>query len=272
MSAATPLRAVPAHVPAESAPFTLADAIGLRVPLVFVVEPDLLWADCAVAALLEEYGAGREAAGGAPEVTVARWTRTRRWTSYAATHGFGLAGSEAPLETVDVLEEVLRLADHLASARRGDGPHPLEGALFSVRGMQSELARPAAPEVLLDVLRQLQACQGTLLVELDAEPTACASPAVASLGPVFRLPRSPRLRYDSAVAELRAAARALGTPEPDLQAVLDALKGLSRLQAEVAARMARAESELAAGGGADLLELLEASRGRVTAVLAGAAE
>jgi hypothetical protein len=271
MSAAATLRAVPAHVPAESPPFTLADAIDLRVPLVFVVEPDLLWADCAVAALLDEYAAGREAGGGASEVTVARWTRTRRWTSYRATYGFGLAGSEEPLEKVDVLDELLRLADHLGSAKRGDGPHPLEGALFSVRGMQPDLARPAAAEVLLDVLRQLQACQGTLLVELDAEPAACA-PAVASLGPVFRLPRTPRLRYDGAIAELREAARALGVAEPDPQAVVDVLLGLSRLQAEVAARLARTEGELLPRGVADLVELLDASRARVTAVLAGAGE
>lgn len=269
MSAATPLRVVPAHVPADSPPFTLADAIGLRVPLCFVVEPDLLWADCAIITLLEEYAAGRDA-GEATEATVARWTRTRRWTSYRTTYGFGLAGSEEPLEKVDVLEEVLRLAEHLGSAKRGEGPHPLEGALFSVRGLQAELRRPSAAEVLLDVLRQLQACQGTLLVELDAAPRDCASPAVASLGPVFRLPQSPRLRYESAILELRAA-RALGAAEPDLQRIVEALKGLSRLQAEVAARMARAEGELVPGG-ADLIELLAAARARVTAVLAGAGE
>ncbi|HEU4451537.1 MAG TPA: hypothetical protein VFR81_00715 [Longimicrobium sp.] len=271
MSAAAPLWAVPAHVRAESPPFTLADAIGLRVPLCFVVEPDPLWADRAVEALLEAYAAGREAEEGAPEVTVARWTRTRRWTSYRATYGFGLTGSDEPPARVDVLEEVLRLGEHLASARRGDGPHPLEGALFSVRGLQTELQRPFAAEVLLDVVRQLLACQGTLLVELDADPKGSAPASVTSLGPVFRLPQTPRLRYESAIAEVRAAARALGAAEPDAQAVAEALKGLTRLQAEVAARMTRAESELARGG-ADVLELLEASRGRVAAVLAGAGE
>lgn len=265
MSATAPLRAR-----GESPPFTLADAIGLRVPLCYVVEPDALWAGCAVEALLEEYAANREADDGSPEVTVARWTRTRRWTSYRATYGFGLAGSEEPPAQVDVLVEVLRLADHLASARRGDGPHPLEGALFSVRGLQAELQRPLAAEVLLDVLRQLLACQGTLLVELDADPTGCLPAVVASLGPVFRLPRSPRLRYESAIAEVRAAARVLGAEEPDPQVVADALKGLSRLQAEVAGRMTRAESELVPG--ADVMELLEAARGRVVAVLAGAGE
>lgn len=270
MSAAAPLRAVPAHVRADSAPFTLADAIGLRVPLCFVVEPDALWADCAVDALLEEHAAAREGEEGSPEVTVARWTRTRRWTSYRATYGFGLAGSEDSPEPVDVLVEVLRLADHLASARRGDGPHPLEGALFSVRGLQSELQRPLAAEVLLDVLRQLLACQGTLLVELDRDPKGCMPAAVASLGPVFRLPQSPRLRYENAIAEIRGAARARGAQEPDPQVVADALKGLSRLQAELAARMTRADSELVPG--ADLLELLVAARGRVVAVLAGAGE
>ncbi len=270
MSAAMPLRVLPPQIRAESPPFTLADAIGLRVPLCFVVEPDLLWADCAIHALLEEYAAGREAEGG-PEAAVARWTRTRRWTSYRATYGFALAGSEEPLEKVDVLEEVLRLAEHLASARRAEGPHPLEGALFSVRGLQAELSRPSAPEVLLDVLRQLQACQGTLLVELDAAPQTCASAAVASLGPVFRLPQTPRLRYASAIAELQAAARVLGAAEPDVQRIVEALKGLTRLQAEVAARMARAEGELVPGG-SDLMELLAASRGRVTAVLGGAGE
>lgn len=262
---------MPAHVRAGSPPFTLADAIGLRVPLCFVVEPDPLWAHRAIEALLEEYGAGREAEDRAVEVSVARWTRTRRWTSFRATYGFGLTGSEEPPAGVDVLEEVLRLADYLASARRGDGPHPLDGALFSVRGLQAELQRPFAADVLLDLVQQLLVCQGTLLVELDTDPRASAPGPVMSLGPVFRLPHTPRLRYGTAIAEVRAAARALGAAEPDVQVVAEALKGLTRMQAELAARMTRVESELA-GSGVDVLELLDASRGRVAAVLAGVGE
>jgi hypothetical protein len=272
MSAAAPLRVARAPLPAAGAPFTIADAIRAAVPLVFLVEPDLLWADCAVRALLEEHAAGREADGGTGEVTAARWTRTRRWTSYGATYGFGLSGSEEPLERVDVLEEMLRLADHLASAKRGDEPHPLEGALFSVRGMQPDLARPAAAEVLLEVLLQLQGCRGTLLLEIDREPATFASPAVVSLAPVLRLPRDPRLRYDGAIAEFRQATSTSGLPEGDPDEVLGALEGLSRLQAELVARITRDESERITGAAVDLLELIATARERVTAVLAGAAE
>jgi hypothetical protein len=269
MSAAAPLRAVSTRPCVESPPFALADAIGLRVPLCFVTEPDALWADVAITALLEEYASGHESDDGSPDAAVARWTRPRGWTSYRAAYGFGLGGGDTPAAEVDVLEELLRLADHLASARRGGGP--LDGALFSVRGLQTELERPLAAEVLLEAVRQLLACQATLLVELDADPGAFAPPSVTSLGPVLRLPHSPRLRYDSALGEIRAAARALGVQEPDVQRVVEGLKGLTRLQAEVAARITRAEGELA-GGGADLLELLAAARDRVTAVLPGVRE
>lgn len=269
MSAAVPLRAVTAHPGAKSPPITLADAIGLRVPLCFVVEPDALWADVAVTALLEEYASGREADDAGRDAAVARWTRARGWTSYRAAWGFGLGGGDTPAAEVDVLDELLRLADHLASARRGEGP--MDGALFSVRGLQSELERPLAADFLLECVRQLLACQATLLVELDADPGAFAPAPVASLGPVLRLPHSPRLRYDTAIGEIRAAARALGGEEPDPAAVVEALKGLTRLQADLAARVTRAESELA-GDGADLLALLAASRARVCEVLPGARE
>lgn len=267
MSAAASL---PAHGRAERTPFTLADAIRLRVPLCFVVEPDALWAGCALDALLEEYAARRDVDDGSPEATVARWTRTRRWTSYRAAYGFGLEGSEEPPGQVDALVEVLRLAEHLGSARRGGGRHPLEGALFAVRGLEAELQRPLAVEVLLDVLRQLLACQGTLLVELDLDPKTRLPASILSLGPVFRLPRIPRLRYESAIAEVRAAARARCVEEPDPQRVADALDGLSRLQAEIVARVTRAASELFPE--ADVLELLETARGSVGEVLAGAGE
>jgi hypothetical protein len=269
MSPSAPLRALPPRPRAESAPFTLADAIGLRVPLCFVVEPDALWADRAITVLLEEYASGGEPDDQAPGATVARWTRSGGWTSHRAAYGFGLAGAETAAGAADVLDELLRLADHLASARRGDGP--MEGALFAMRGLQTELERPLAADAMLALVQQLLACQATLLVELDADPQALAPAAVTSLGPVFRLPHTPRLRYDTAFGELRAAARALGVADPDPHGVLEALKGLTRLQAEVAARMTRAESELA-GGGADLLALLRASCGRVTAVFPGAGE
>lgn len=264
MSPPEPLRAVAAGSP----PFTLDEAIGLRVPLCFVVEPDPLWADRAFPALLEDYAAGREAEG-RPEVTAARWTRTRGWISFRATYGFGLTGSEEPPARVDPLDEVLRLADHLASARRGDGPHPLERALFAVRGLQAELHRPFAADVLLDIAGRLLACEATLLVELEADPRSSVPPSVTSLGPVTRLPGPARLRYAGAITEIQAAARALGSAEPDARTVADALAGLTCLQAGIAARMTRAESELARGA-ADVLELLAASRGRVTAALAGA--
>ena len=273
MSAAPHLRALPSEARAETRPFTLADAIGLRVPLCFVVEPDALWADCAMEALLEEYAREREAADCLVEITVARWTRTRRWTSYAATFGFGLAGGEEPLAQVDVLEELVRLSEHLGSGpRAASGTHALDGALLAVRGVEADLGRPAAAEVLLDLGRQLAARQGTLLVELRSHPRSQpAWAAAARLGPVFPLPPAPRLRYARAIAEVVEAARAVGTPEPEPHRIAETLTGLTRLQAELAARLARAECELA-GRGAEVMALLQASRGRVCAVLAGVEE
>lgn len=268
MSGALPLRAVPRSADAEVAAITLADAIGLRVPLCFVVEPDGLWGECAIEALLEEYAAAGDSGdvAGAP---VARWTRTRRWTSFGGGFGFGLAGSDGADDRVDVLDEIARLADHLASAKPGAGSHPFSGALFSVRGVQPELERPFASEVLLDVVRQLLACKGTLLIELSADPPR--APEVATLGPVFRLPRSPRRRYDGAVATVRAAARSAGAAEPDVQAVADALAGTTRLQAEIAARVVEAECGLR-GAEVDVLQLLASARRRVDGVLAGVPE
>ena len=268
MSGAIPPRAVPRADDAEVPPITLGDAIGLGVPLCFVVEPDGLWAECAIEALLEEYAESGDSGQGAG-VPVARWTRTRRWRSFGAGFGFGLAGSDAGTDRVDVLEEIVRLSEHLASAKPSDGTHPFCGALFSIRGMEPELERPVAAEVLLDVVRQLLACRGTLLVELSSDPAE--GPAVATLGPVFRLPRSPRRRYEAAISAVRSAARSAGAPEPDVQAVADALSGSTRLQAEIAARIVEAESELR-GPGVDVLQVLASARRRVGAVLGGVPE
>ncbi|HWK89219.1 MAG TPA: hypothetical protein VNP72_04465 [Longimicrobium sp.] len=266
MSAA-PECALPSEVP-----FTLADAIGLRVPLCFVVEPDALWAECAMEALLEEYAREREVADGGAEITVARWTRTRRWTSYAATYGFGLAGGQEPLAQVDVLEELVRLAEHLDSGPRAAGGRALDSALFAVRGVEADLGRPAAAEVLLDLSRQLTARQGTMLIELRSHPrTRPEWAAAVRLGPVFPLPPAPRPRYARAIADVVEAARALGAAEPEPHRVAEMLMGLTRLQAELAARLARAEGQMT-GRGAEMLALLQASRARVCAVLAGVEE
>jgi hypothetical protein len=267
MTAAVPLRALPRDADAEVPPITLADAIELWVPLCFVVEPDRLWAECAIEALLEEYATAAEAHGGRP-VTVARWTRTRRWVSYGASFGFALAGTETSAGQIDVLEEIVRLTEHLASARPSDGTHAFQGALFAIRCAGADLGPPLASEALLDLMHPLMGCDATLLIELPAEPNF--DEGVESLGPVFRLPRSPRLRYAPVIERIRSAARAAGAPEPDVQELADALSGLTRMQAEIAARVVQAEWELR-GSGVDVHRLLSAARERVSSVLRGGA-
>lgn len=267
MTPAVPLRALPRDADAEVPPITLADAIELRVPLCFVVESDRLWAECAIEALLEEYATAAEAHGGKP-VMVARWTRTRRWVSYGASFGFALAGAETAAGQIDVLEEIVRLTEHLASSRPSDGSHAFQGALFAIRCASPDLEPPLASEALLDLVRPLMGCGATLLIELPVQPNF--DEGVESLGPVFRLPRSPRLRYEPVIERIRAAARGTGAPEPDVQELADALSGLTRMQAEIAARVVQAEWALR-GSGADVHRLLSAARERVTSVLRGGA-
>lgn len=265
MSGAVPLRALPRDADADVPPITLADAIELRVPLCFVVEPDRVWAECAVEAVLEEYAASADARGGAA-VIVARWTRTRRWVSFGASYGFALAASDATAAEVDVLAEIVRLTEHLASARPGDGAHAFHGALFTVRCAPADMERSLASEVLLDAARQLMNLDASLLIELPVEPGAAQG--VDTLGPVFRLPRTPRLRYETVIERVRSAARAAGAAEPEGQEVADALAGLSRMQAELAVRVLQAECRIR-GDGVDVLRLLSAARERAASVLRG---
>lgn len=268
MSGALPLRALPRDADAEVPAITLADAIELRVPICFLVEPDRVWAEGAVTALLEEFAASADAHGGGG-ATVARWTRTRRWVSFGASYGFALAGSDAAAGEVDVLDEIVRLTEHLASARPGDGAHALQGALFSVRCAPADMERPLATEVLVDAALQLMNLGASLLIELPVEPGAAQG--VDALGPLFGLPRSPRLRYEAMIDRVRSAARAAGAAEPAAQDVADAFAGLSRMQADLVSRVVQAECQIR-GDGADVLRLLAAAKERAVSVLRGGAE
>lgn len=261
----TPLRAVPVWTGAEPASLTVPEAIALAVPLCFLVEPDPLWGDRAVDALLEQHAADAPPQARLRERMVARWTRTRRWFSYTP-YVFGL-GTEGPLSGGDVLEEVVRLSDHLGSARRGDGPHPFQAALFSMRGLQADLSRSHASDVLLDVVRQLTECRATLLVELDSTP-APESP-ITRLGPVVRLSADSALRYEHAVAELAGLLPPASDESQRNREIEGALNGLSRLQAEIVARMVSAAAG-PSGRAGNLLQLLAAARARVEAAMPGA--
>lgn len=266
MSGVTPLRAASSRVPAQPPELTASEAVALAVPLCFVVDPDPLWADHAVDFLLSEYAAQPNAPRDR-EQTVARWTRTRRWSSYTP-NAFGLGGGETPPGDADVLEEVVRLSEHLGSARRGEGVHPFQGALFSIRGLQPDLARPHAPDVLLDVVRQLSGCGATLLVELDSAPAPHS--LVMRLGPVVALPADPGLRYEHALAELARLLPSGAEHLRDGRALAGALEGLSRLQAELVARLVCAAAG-ATGRGGDFLHLISNARARVEAAMPGVA-
>jgi hypothetical protein len=265
VNGAPALRALPSGVSPSAPTITLQEAITLAVPLCFVVERDPLWADRAVDRVLElnaDAGSG-DLAG---HRTVARWTRSRRWYSYTP-YAFALGAADGPASQADALEEVARLSDHLGSARRGTGRHPLEGALFSMRGLQADLARPHAADVLLDAVRQLAECRGTLIVELEAAP-AQDCPA-RGLGALVHLPGTPLVRYEAAVSEVLSAAERAGHPAPAPAAIADVLEGLSSLHALVAARMATAE-RADTRAGSDFLVVLSAARERVAAAMGAA--
>ncbi|MBB4636009.1 hypothetical protein [Longimicrobium terrae] len=256
---------------AGTVPLTLEEAVGLAVPLVFVVEPDALWAVRAIEALLDA-SADLAMSGSAAERVVARWTRTARWTAYGYSFGLGLPGPESAEAGVDVLDELIRLGEQLGGGRRAAADrHPLDGALFSVRGLASELERPAAAEILLGLVVQLGVRGATLLVELDLDPRSRpAWGGVAALGPAVGVPDTPALRYENAIRHLRAAADAGGGREPlDADRVYGAFRGMTRLQAEVAARAVRARVGTACD--TDVFAALAEARSRVGAAIAGAA-
>lgn len=254
---------------AGTVPLTLEEAVGLAVPLVLVVEPDGLWAVRAIEALLEA-SADLAMSGPAGERVVARWTRTARWTAYGSSFGLGLPGPESAEAGVDVLDELIRLGEQLGGGRRAAGRHPLEGALFSVRGLASELERPGVAEILLGLVVQFGVRGATLLVELGVDPRGRPSwGGVAALGPVVGVPDTPALRYENAIRDLRAAAGAGGGREPlDADRVCGALRGMTRLQAEVAARAVRARVGTACD--MDVFAALAEARSRVEAAIAGA--
>jgi len=264
MSVTLPLRMLSAE-PGDDRPITLHDGIRLRVPLGYVVEPDRLWGELAMEALLDEYAAAAEAELGAPAI-VARWTRPRRWVSFGAGFGFALVGPDAAAGQVDLLEEIVRLSEHISTARPSNGPHPFHRALLTLRATLADLERPLAGEVLLDAVRRLMSCGGTLLVELDGPPGR----GMERLGPVFCLPEGSG-RFTNSIATMRAAARAAGAVEPESRAIEDALAGLSVLQAEIVARLV--EVGCCAGGRTPkLLDLVSTARRLVGAAVAGGDE
>jgi hypothetical protein len=245
-------------------PLSIATVVGLQLPLCYVVEPDVMWAEQAIEALLEErVGAGAVASEGA---VVARWTRGRGWVC-ASGFGFGLSGAESSSGSVG--DELVRLAAVLATGVRGGGSHPLDGSLFSVRGMQPEIEDLASAEILLDLVRQLAERSATLLIELHAVPEPCPGwNAAARLGPVLPLEIAPHRRYASALLAVREAAAAMNLPEPDHGDVLALLLGLTQLQAVAAARLTRSVC-VPPHDGLQVLDVLAACCDRVKSVMEG---
>jgi hypothetical protein len=263
MSAAPPSRESVAE-PDEVLPITLLDGIRLRVPLGYVVEPDRLCGELAMEALMESYAAEVETEVGVLSM-VARWTRSRGWVSFGSGFDFALVGADPSAGQPDLLDEIVRLSEHLSTARLNNGAHPFQRALFAVRASLADLQRSLAGEVLLDAVRQLMSCNATLLVELDGPPGS----ELERLGQVFRSPGGAG-RFVGPVAAIGSAARAAGVVEPDHRALNNALSGLSLLQGELVARLVEAECRVR-GTSTNVLHLIAAARQRIGAV-AGAGE
>jgi hypothetical protein len=267
-SAVARLAELPPRRAPELPPLSLDEVVALRLPLCFVVEPDVMWAEQAIEALLDRRTGVGSGQGG--EAVVARWTRGRGWVCLGG-FGFALSGAEAPTGTVG--DELVRLAGVLASGtRRGHGGHPLDGAVFSIRGLQPELQHLLTAEILVDLVRQLSERGATLLVELHAVPEPCGAwRAAARLGPVLALDPAPMERFAAAIGTVREAAAAMHAAEPDPGDVVAVLAGLTQLQATAAARVTRSACEAPRLGTA-VLDILAASCERVRSVLEGIAE
>lgn len=260
---------------------TLADAVSLRVPLVYVVEQDPIWADAALVTLLEEFGqqALQDVDGPAGTVpTAARWSRTRGWQTLGNPLSYSVLVQQIDLEDVarrDVVEDLLRLTVQLHGGRDpgGNATHVLNGALLWMRGLGAELEREIVVEALFDLVGLLKERDATLLIEVDAPLEAKAR--ASRLGPSFRLPETPSIRYRAPLAELRDAIVRVGSEMPDAAALVAQLRGLSQLQAELVARLVAAEVGMAVQARAptdgvgsarwdgDVMALIAAGRDRV---------
>lgn len=230
---------------------SLADAVALRVPLCYVVETDPLWADAALTALLEEVSLEHSRddsvlLGGGP--VVARWSRTRGWRMIGNPFAqFALVQAVEPEEVGrrDVLEDLLGLSAHLRSLRdaASNESHPYNGSVLWMRGLAPELDRPVVVEALFDLVVLLREREASLLLEVEAdlEPRMRA----ARLGPSVSIPDNASIRYQDAVTEVVAGAIAAGAAQPDRADVLELFSGLSQMQADLVARIVRAEISIA---------------------------
>lgn len=229
------------------ASISVADALALRVPLFYVVEADPFWA--------EEYLEGRLLAAQRDSGAVAgRWSRTVGWEEVGHSASmFSLAGTTLPPETSLFSEQgdpAVRLIELRAYLEPNYGtaagePHPMDGALLWVRGLDAELDRPALHEILQSLARVLRARGASLMIEVPADPPAPAR----ILGPVIRDRAPASIRYGGYARRILAAE---GASPAGVEAVARAFEGLTSAEADLVMRVVLADSRLAGRPGVDV--------------------
>lgn len=225
---------------------SVADALALRVPLFYVVEADPFWA--------EEYLEARLLAAQRDSGAVAgRWSRTAGWDEVGhATSMFSLAGTTLPPETSLFSEQgdpAVRLLELRAYLEPNYGtapgePHPMDGALLWVRGLEPELDRPALREILQSLARVLRTRGASLMIEMSAEPAAPAR----VLGPVIRDRAPAAVRYGGYARRILAAE---GAPLTGMEPIARAFEGLTSAEADLVMRVVLADARLAGRPGLD---------------------